>query len=47
MSARKTWLEVSLNGPWGRVRQPGSPVTVREIVEQGVACAIEVGEAQI
>jgi uncharacterized protein (DUF849 family) len=39
MSTRKTWLEVSLNGPWGRVRQPGIPVTVNEVVEQGVACA--------
>ncbi len=38
MSTPKTWLEVSLNGPWGRGRQPGIPVTVREIVEQGVAC---------
>ena len=38
MSASKTWLEVSLNGPWGRKRQPGIPVAVREIVEQGVAC---------
>ena len=38
MSPTKTWLEVSLNGPWGKGRQPGIPVTVREIVEQGVAC---------
>jgi len=39
MENRKTWLEVSLNGPWGRNRQPAIPVTVDEIVEQGVACA--------
>lgn len=39
MSTRRTWLEVSLNGPWGRGRQPGIPVTVSEVVEQGVACA--------
>src|SRR5882672_7337427 len=38
MSPAKTWLEVSLNGPWGKRQQPGIPVTVREIVEQGVAC---------
>jgi uncharacterized protein (DUF849 family) len=38
MSPPKTWLEVSLNGPWGKGRQPGIPITVREIVEQGVAC---------
>jgi len=35
----KTWLEVALNGPWGRRRQPGIPVTMAEIVEQAVACA--------
>ena len=35
---RKTWLEVALNGPWGRTRQPGIPVSVRDIVEQAVAC---------
>lgn len=34
----KTWLEVALNGPWTAGRQPGIPVTVRDIVEQGVAC---------
>jgi len=38
VDSHKTWLEVSLNGPWGPARQPGIPVTVREIVEQGVAC---------
>jgi len=39
-----TWLEVALNGPWGRDRQPGIPVTVEEIVEQGIAC-VEAGAA--
>ena len=34
----KTWLEVALNGAWTRQRQPGIPVTVAEIVEQGIAC---------
>jgi uncharacterized protein (DUF849 family) len=29
---------VALNGPWTRGRQPGIPITVNEIVEQGVAC---------
>lgn len=28
----KTWLEVALNGPWGRARQPGIPVRVEDIV---------------
>ncbi|MGH8629723.1 MAG: 3-keto-5-aminohexanoate cleavage protein, partial [Burkholderiales bacterium] len=35
----KTWLEVALNGPWTRSRQPGIPVSVKDIVEQGIACA--------
>ncbi len=33
-----TWLEVALNGPWTRKRQPRMPVSVEEIVEQGIAC---------
>lgn len=36
-----TWLEVALNGGWGRHRQPGIPITVRDIVAQGAACAQE------
>jgi uncharacterized protein (DUF849 family) len=39
MPQNKTWLEVSLNGPWSRDRQPLIPISVAEIVEQGVACA--------
>ncbi len=39
METQKTWLEVSLNGPWGKGKQPGIPIAVQEIVEQGVACA--------
>jgi 3-keto-5-aminohexanoate cleavage enzyme len=38
VDARKTWLEVALNGPWGRARQPGIPVSVPDIVEQATAC---------
>lgn len=34
----KTWLEVALNGPWTRKRQPRIPVTVSQIVEEGIAC---------
>jgi uncharacterized protein (DUF849 family) len=34
-----TWLEVSLNGPWGRRRQPCIPVAVDDIVREGIACA--------
>lgn len=33
-------IEVALNGPWGRARQPGAPDTVAGIVEEGVACAL-------
>lgn len=36
-----TWLEVALNGPWGRSRQPGIPVRVEHIVAEGAACAEE------
>jgi 3-keto-5-aminohexanoate cleavage enzyme len=39
MATQKTWLEVSLNGPWGKGKQPGIPIAVGEIVEQAVACA--------
>jgi uncharacterized protein (DUF849 family) len=35
----KTWIEVSLNGPWSRDRQPGIPISVRDIVAEGIACA--------
>lgn len=37
----KTWLEVALNGPWGKARQPGIPVRVADIVAEGIACAQE------
>lgn len=33
------WLEVALNGPWDRNRQPLIPLTVDEIVAEGIACA--------
>jgi 3-keto-5-aminohexanoate cleavage enzyme len=36
---QKTWLEVSLNGAWTRVRQPRIPLSVDEIVSEGIACA--------
>ena len=40
----RTWIEAAMNGPWGSDRQPGSPTTVEECIEQGVACA-EAGAA--
>jgi len=35
------WLEVAINGPWSRTRQPNIPVTADEIVEAALACAAE------
>lgn len=40
------WLEAALNGPWTRAVQPNIPITVEEIVTDGVACA-EAGAAMI
>lgn len=36
-----TWLEVALNGPWSRSRQPNIPVSADEIVDAALACADE------
>ncbi len=44
--AHKTWLEVAVNGPWGRRVQPHLPVTVKEIVSDALAC-IHAGAAII
>ncbi len=38
---QRTWIEVALNGPWGRELQPRAPITVDAIVEEGVAAANE------
>jgi 3-keto-5-aminohexanoate cleavage enzyme len=35
----KTWIEVALNGPWSRDLQPAIPISVKEIVADGIACA--------
>lgn len=35
----QVWIEAALNGPWSRERQPGIPVTVAEIVADGLAAA--------
>jgi 3-keto-5-aminohexanoate cleavage enzyme len=35
----KIWIEAALNGPWGRERQPNIPVTVEDIVVDGLAAA--------
>jgi uncharacterized protein (DUF849 family) len=39
--ANLTWLEVAVNGPWGRQRQPLIPVRIEDIVAEGVACVRE------
>jgi uncharacterized protein (DUF849 family) len=39
--ANATWLEAALNGGWGRHYQPGIPLSVADIVNEGVACARE------
>lgn len=33
------WIEVALNGPWGRDRQPGIPIAEEAIVADGIAAA--------
>lgn len=38
-AVRKVWIEVALNGPWSRGRQPGIPDTVEAIIAEGIACA--------
>ena len=39
-----TWLEVALNGPWSRARQPKIPVLADEVVADAIRCA-EAGAA--
>ena len=41
MAHGSVWLEAALNGPWSRALQPRMPVSVPEIVAQGIACARE------
>jgi uncharacterized protein (DUF849 family) len=38
---RKVWLEVALNGVWTRALQPRIPLSVEEIVAEGIACVRE------
>ena len=38
---QSTWLEVALNGPWSRSRQPRIPVLADEIVADALVCASE------
>jgi uncharacterized protein (DUF849 family) len=44
--AKKTWIEVALNGAWTRRLQPNIPITAQEIINEGVAC-VKAGAAVI
>ena len=46
MNAKRTWIEVALNGPWGPDLQPGAPVTAEAIIRDAIAAA-EAGAAVI
>src|ERR1044071_2203628 len=35
----KVWIEAALNGAWGRALQPTIPISVEEIVADGIAAA--------
>jgi 3-keto-5-aminohexanoate cleavage enzyme len=37
--AHKVWLEAALNGHWGRQLQPKIPITVEDLIDDGVSCA--------
>ena len=39
MIRKPIWLEVALNGPWARERQPLIPITEDEVIADGIACA--------
>jgi len=41
MAGAPIWLEAALNGPWTRDRQPLIPLSVDEIVDDGIRCAAE------
>jgi 3-keto-5-aminohexanoate cleavage enzyme len=44
--AKKTWIEVALNGAWTRRLQPSIPVTAQEIITEGIAC-VKAGAAVV
>jgi 3-keto-5-aminohexanoate cleavage enzyme len=35
----KVWIEAALNGAWGRERQPAIPISIKEIIADGIAAA--------
>jgi 3-keto-5-aminohexanoate cleavage enzyme len=36
---KETWIEVALNGPWGKMRQPTMPIAVEDIIQEGIDAA--------
>jgi uncharacterized protein (DUF849 family) len=38
---KSTWVEVAVNGPWGRDAQPLIPISPEEVIAEGIACAKE------
>ena len=44
--ARKTWVEVAVNGLWTRKLQPKIPVAAEEVVKDGIAC-VKAGAAVV
>lgn len=39
--AHRLWLEVALNGNWGRRLQPQIPISAAQLIAEGLACADE------
>jgi len=35
----RIWIEAAINGPWGKERQPAIPITIPDIVAEGIAAA--------
>jgi 3-keto-5-aminohexanoate cleavage enzyme len=35
----KVWVEAALNGTWGRERQPAIPISIDEVIVDGIAAA--------
>jgi 3-keto-5-aminohexanoate cleavage enzyme len=44
--ALKIWIEAAINGPWSKARQPGIPISKKDIIADGIAAA-EAGAAII
>ena len=38
-NTKDIWVEVALNGPWGKARQPMMPIAVEHIVKEAIEAA--------